>query len=886
ELAAHGMGQILDMVPNHMGIMGADNWRWLDVLEHGQASPHAGFFDIDWHPAEAELRGKVIVPVLGDHYGSVLERGELQLRLDEAEGSFSLWFFEHRLPIDPHEYPRILGHRLDALGARLGGEHPLFLEYQSLIAAFAHLPPRDASDEEGRAERHRDTPIHKRQLATLVASSADLRQFLGETLEVLNGQVGEPASFDALHALIDVQAFRPAYWRVAADEINYRRFFDINDLAALRMEREEVFQATHALVFRLLQRGILHGLRIDHVDGLFEPAIYLERLQGLYREARPEAREGLYVVVEKVLAARERLREDWAAAGTTGYEAGHLINGLFVDVDGRDRLLRTWRNFTGVREDFDTILVRARRDIMRTALASELNVLANRLSRIADMDRHTRDFTLNALRRALREIVACFPVYRTYLREGMVAEDDRHHILRAWSLAKRASGTADRSVFDFVRDVLLGTLAEGKSEHYRLVVRDFAMRVQQFTSPVMAKGMEDTAFYRYVPLASLDEVGSDPRLFGIEPEAFHRGNRLRQKHHPHAMLSTGTHDSKRSEDVRARINVLSETPVLWRQHLSRWHRINRARLASLDDLPAPSRRDEYLLYQTLLGSWPEAPFDSPEHQAWTQRIGDYMIKAVREAKEYSSWVNPSQDYEEAVRHFVDAILDPVRGRRFLEAFVPFAGQVAHFGRLNSLAQTLLKLAIPGVPDIYQGNELWDLSLVDPDNRRPVDYARRQQCLADLQRIEEEEGRLALCRRLLAGDASGMLKMHVVRTALALRQERESLFARGNYLPIAIEGDGPGRACAFALQQEGEAVVVVVPRMTFALLQGEPRWPVGEVWGGTRLSLPTPSRQWTNVLTGQPLVVDARGQDSSLAAVLADFPLALLAAGPGPAAMGG
>ncbi|MEW6765516.1 MAG: malto-oligosyltrehalose synthase [Pseudomonadota bacterium] len=876
-LAAHGMGQILDMVPNHMGIMGADNPRWLDVLEHGEASSSSGFFDIDWNPIEAELRGKVIVPVLGDHYGNVLERGELQLRLDEAEGSFSLWYFEHCLPIDPREYPRILGHRLEEMGARLGEEHPVFLEFQSLIAAFAHLPPRDALDADSRGERQRDTPIHKRRLADLLAASADLQQFLRENIEAFNGRVGEPASFDALHELIDAQAYRPAYWRVAADEINYRRFFDINDLAALRMEREEVFKATHALVFRLLQRGIIHGLRIDHVDGLFEPAIYLERVQGLYREARPEAREGLYVVVEKVLAAHERLREDWAAAGTTGYEIGHLINGLFVDGNARERMLRTWRNFTGEHENFDAVLLRARRVIMRSALASELNVLANRLSRIADLDRHTRDFTLNALRRALREIVACFPVYRTYLRAGQVAEEDRRHIVRAWALARRLTGAADTSVYDFVRDVLLGSIAEGKNENYRQVVRDFAMRFQQFTSPVMAKGMEDTAFYRYLPLASLNEVGGNPRVFGVDAESFHGANQRRLKHHPHGMVSTGTHDSKRSEDVRARLNVLSEASAPWRQQLSRWHRINRGRLTEVDGMPAPTRRDEYLLYQTLLGSWPEVAPDTPEHADWAGRIGAYMVKAVREAKERSSWVNPAPDYEDAVQRFVEAILDPVRGRRFLEAFRPFATQVAHFGRINSLAQTLLKLTVPGVPDIYQGNELWDLSLVDPDNRRPVDYDLRRRHLSELRRIEEASGRRELCRQLLAEAGTGVIKLHLVRMALGLRGEFEPLFASGSYMPLEVEGAWSAHACAFARQREADTVVVIVPRLAYTLLQGQGGWPVGQVWQDTRVILPSISRRWRNVLTGEELRLDQGAEAVPLSALLADFPLALLVA---------
>ena len=878
-LAGHGMGQILDLVPNHMGIMGSDNAWWLEVLENGEASPYADYFDIDWNPIKAEFRGKVLVPVLGDHYGHVLERGELELTFDEATGEFSVWYFEHRFPIDPREYPRILNHRPEALGARLGPESTNFSEYQSLVTAFSHLPDRNAVDPEARAERSRDKAIHKRHLAELCARSSDIPPFIRENLVIFNGRIGEPATFDLLHNLLSVQAYRLAYWRVASDEINYRRFFDINNLAALRMEREEVFEATHHRVFQLLQRGWLAGLRIDHIDGLFAPAIYLERLQRLYAEARPMVRQGLYVVVEKILAAHEHLPENWFVAGTTGYEAANLINGLFVNEAEEKRLHRLWRLFTRQNTGFDEILYQSKIIIMKTTLASELNVLANRLARIVELDRHTRDYTLNSLRATLLEIVACFPVYRTYLFEDRISEEDRRHIEWACSVARKRSDIADVAIYNFVRDVLTGTAAEGKGEAYRRAVLDFAMRLQQFTSPVMAKGMEDTAFYRFHLLDSLNEVGGDPRRFGVSVSAFHCANQEQARCRPHTMLAGSTHDSKRGEDVRARINVLSELPDLWWHHLSRWHRLNRRRTSVYDGVRIPSRQDEYLLYQTLLGTWPEFSSQTPEWPIYVGRINAYMIKAVREAKETSSWLNPNAEYESRLQAFIEAILDNRSGGRFLQDFCPFAARLAHFGRLNSLAQTLLRLTLPGVPDIYQGSELWNLSLVDPDNRRPVDYESRRRHLQEIRRREREDGPVALCRHLLEDAHSGGVKLFVIWKTLRLRKQLEALFRLGAYHPLAAEGTKSAHLCVFARIHQEMTAVVIVPRLTYGLLAGNPVWPLDEtVWEDTRVRLPGTGTIWRNVLTGERLSLSlsaADGQILMIHSALNSFPLALL-----------
>ncbi len=865
-LEAHGLRLVLDIVPNHMGVMGADNGWWLDVLENGQAAEAAEHFDIDWQPVKDQLQGKVLVPVLGDHYGAVLERGELRLAFDAGAGEFSVWYWQHRFPVDPQSYPQILGHRMEELGARLGAEHPDHLEYQSLATAFSHLPAGSETEPDKRTERRRDQAIHKRHLASLAARNADILYFLQENVALFNVQPGEPAGIELMDRLLAAQAYRLAYWRVASDEINYRRFFDINDLAALRMEREAVFAQTHRLLGELFASGRLDAVRIDHSDGLYAPGAYFARLQRLYREARPTAAEPPYIVVEKILAPHERLPAAWAICGTTGYEFANLVNGLFVDPGAAEAMERAWRAFSGIREPFEETLYQAKRTIMKSALASELNMLANRLARIAEIDRHTRDYTLIALRGAIMEVAACFPVYRTYIGDGPDTEEDRRHVEWACAVARKRSKTADVSVFDFVREVLLATAGEGKHEDYRRAVSEFAMRFQQFSAPVMAKGMEDTASYRYHRLASLNEVGGEPRRFGVTAAAFHHANQERARHTPLAMLATSTHDSKRSEDVRARIDVLSELPAEWRRMVTRWHRLNRSRLGWVDGTQAPSRADEYLLYQTLLGSWPLE--EGADYAEYARRIQAYMVKAVREAKQASSWINPDADYEARLGHFAESVLPPKASPRFLQEFLPFVRRIAHFGRLNSLAQTLLKLTAPGVPDLYQGSELWTDSLVDPDNRRPVDYDRRAAMLAALDKP---------ARDMLQDLESGEAKLHVIRTALALRRERPELFARGDYLPLTPEGPAAAHAVAFARTWQDEAVVVLAPRLAYTLLGGETALPQGAVWQDTALALPWTEGAWRNALTGSRLMLrgDAEGARLELAEALSDFPVALL-----------
>ena len=881
-LHAHGMGQILDVVPNHMGIMGADNAWWLDVLENGPASAHGAFFDIDWNPLNPGLKGKVLLPLLGDHYGVVLNQGELRLEFDALRGEFSLFYYQHRLPVDPGSYPRIAGHRADRLAAALGEHQEHFVELQSLLTAFERLPSRLDGGTSRMLERQRDKDVHKHQLAALCAACPDIAHHLAENLAEFNGRPNDPASFDLLHELIQVQGYRLAYWRIASDEINYRRFFDINDLAALRMEEPAVFDATHRFILNLVAQGQVDGLRIDHPDGLYDPCQYFNRLQerAQGRPLKPGELPPLYLVIEKILADHERLPDDWPIHGATGYRFANLANALLVDAGAERRMTRIYRDFIGDDVDFDDLVHRAKKLIMDTALAGELNVLANRLARIAADSRDTCDFTLNGLREALNEIVASFPVYRTYVSAAGLSADDRRHIEWAVAVAKRRTPAADASIFDFIRSVLTTEIAQGRSDAFVGSVIAFAMKFQQFSSPVMAKGLEDTSFYRYHRLVSLNDVGGEPGRFGVSLAAYHSATRARAQRWPHNMLATSTHDSKRSEDVRARINVLSEMPLAWKQMLKRWARLNRTKKRKIDGLPAPSANDEYLLYQTLIGTWPPGDPASVDLDAYRQRIAAYMIKAVREAKEHSSWVNANSDYESALTDFIAALLAPGEKNPFLADFIPGALSLARHGLFNSLAQTLLKLASPGVPDIYQGCEFLQFNLVDPDNRQAVDYARRSNLLEELR--QQFSAPPATWPTALAALTSAMegdrLKLYLIWRTLQLRQRWPDLFRDGSYQPLLAQGPAASHICAFARELGDRTVIVVVPRLLATLLEGAPVPPEDSThWQDTSLPLPEGSAAWFDVLSGAR--IDSGTEPLQIAALLAHFPVALLASPP-------
>ncbi|GAB4479516.1 MAG: hypothetical protein OHK0044_27090 [Burkholderiaceae bacterium] len=829
-LRAHGMGQIADVVPNHMGVLRSDNAWWLDVLENGPASAYARFFDIDWAPIDPALRGRVLLPVLGEHYGRVLERGELWLVFDADAGGFAVLYFEHRFPLDPRTTPPLLAHA--ALHPAAGPAARAALA--DLAHAFAALAPREDEDAVARAARRADAPRLKRRLAQLVVAHRWLRA-------ALEAACRAHGAGQALHALLEAQAYRLASWRVAGDEINYRRFFDVNDLAALRMEDEAVFEATHAKLLQWTAQRAIDGLRIDHPDGLLDPQQYFERLQrGHLRAARvaPERIDAhlaaeprpLYVVVEKILAAHEDLRGDWAVHGTTGYRFATVINGLIVDGANRKRVDRAWRAF--VRDEagaWEAIAYAARREVMTGALSGELTVLTNRLLRLARADPRTRDFTQPGLREALAAVAASFPVYRTYIVDEPSATD-RRYIDWAVGRARARARAADPGIFDFIHAALLGRGADGPCAE----ALDFARRFQQFTAPVAAKGIEDTAFYRFNRLLSLNDVGSDPEVFGIRPAAWHAASRDRRQRWPHTMLATSTHDSKRSEDVRNRLNVISEMPAAWRLAVRRFSRLNRRHRRTVDGARAPSRNDEYALYQLAAGTLPEGPLDDEAFAHWRERVAAAWLKGAREAKLHTSWIHPNREYEEALRGFVEGALARAQGNLFLDELRAAVAPLAWFGQLNSVSMALAKFTSPGVPDIYQGNETITLRLVDPDNRAPVDFAALRGALGELQ---------SLAARLDEGPplhevfANGLAKLWVTWRCLTLRRERRALFEHGEYVALAATGAKAAHVVAFARRLGDEVAIVIAGRLFAGLGAAVGELPLGAaVWGDTAVDL--------------------------------------------------
>lgn len=880
-LAAHDLGQIMDFVPNHMGVMGSDNLWWLDVLEHGPASAFADHFDIDWYPIKQELRGKVLLPVLGDHYGRALEKGDLRLRFNAHEASLSVWYFEHRFPIDPRQYPAVLNPSL----GRLKSIHAEALA--GVLAAFAELAPQSAPGSLPGERAAQAEPL-KSELARLCAEQPEITQALDAEVERFNSEAMTFGAERSLHRLIEAQAWRPAYWRVAGDEINYRRFFDINDLASLRMERQAVFDACHTLVLDMLRSGSLAGLRIDHVDGLYDPKDYLQRLR-----AAPAPKRGFYLVVEKILAEHEHLPSDWPVDGTTGYEFARTATGLQIDGQGLSLLTRSYRRFTGQQATFEETQYRSKQLVLRSLLSSELTVLATQLDRLSELDPMTRDFTYNSLRNALAEIIACFPVYRTYVDDEGPATDDLQYLRWAISQAKRRAWREETSVFDFIGDALALTWPESPGGIAREALVDLVKRFQQLTAPVTAKGVEDTALYRHYPLASINEVGASPERPVVTPAAFHHANHERSRFWSRNMLSTSTHDTKRSEDVRARLNVLSELPAQWAERIRRWRALNGRHRGRLDngDL-APSRSHEHLLYQTLTGTWPLVDVDRNEWATYVERINAYMLKAAREAKEDSDWLNPNQGYERTLSDFIRRVLERERRNRFVADVENFQSQIAPFGLVNSLAQTAWKLTAPGLPDFYQGTELWDFSLVDPDNRRPVDYEARRQALARL-RLAHRHDPQELCRRLLDELKNGEAKLFMIWRLLTLRRSLSPLFVEGGYQPLQATGPGAEHVVAYARMAQGRRMVVVTPRLPYRLTGGE-SLPLGPAWSQTRIDLSPLGRLGAGVEWLSNLELNlSRQRDVAVGKLLARFPVAVWVEGSldpmttkhGPAAAG-
>ncbi len=882
-LSAHRMGQILDIVPNHMAVMGRDNPWWLDVLENGPASAYADFFDIDWSPPRTVLTGKVLLPILHEHYGTVLESRDLRLVLvhDHQRASFAFEYYEHRFPIDPREYPRVL---LAAIGRLRSGDSACtgpMAQLRRLTTALSELPNRSVRDGVRIRQRRRDQETLKRRLAELITGNKVFAEYVERCLEAFNGEPREAACRERRHQLLEALAFRLASWRVASHEINYRRFFDVNDLACLRMENTAVFDVTHRLITQLVAAGKVNGLRVDHPDGLYDPGAYFDRLQntlghtGADQLATVDGKP-VYIVAEKILGPGEVLPETWRIHGTTGYDFIDLINRLFIHPNGMPHLTRAYRELTGDAQSFAEIAYEARKLIMETSLASELNVLVTKLDRIAEANPDTRDFGLGGLRSALTETIARLPVYRGYVTKDEVTESDRSIVEEAVATAKTHAAAADTSVFDFVCNVLKLRLDDNTDPAFRRKVTDFVMRLQQYTGAVAAKGIEDTAFYRYARLISMNEVGCHPDTGSLSAQAFHRANTERLKNWPHSMLASSTHDSKRSEDVRARISVLSELAPEWIACVERWRAINAAfKVPASDGSVWPDAHLEYYLYQTLIGVWPLRSLSLPDYRSFVERVKAHLRKSARETKRYTSWINTNAIYEQAVESFISQIMDRDRNADFLSDFESFQTRVSSIGLYTSLSQTLLRVTVPGVPDIYQGSELWRFDLADPDNRRPVDFERRRKMLDDLRKRPASEH---LAERLIANLGSGAAKLYVLYKALSLRRQQPKLFSSGEYIPLTVTGARQVYLCAFARRDAQRTVVVLAPRWFSDLSNGGAKRPIGsDVWKGTRVELPPADSAFIDVFTGTTIApnIGHTGTAMDVGALLAHFPVALL-----------
>jgi (1->4)-alpha-D-glucan 1-alpha-D-glucosylmutase len=877
-----GLGHIVDFVPNHMGIGTHANVWWRDVLENGPASPAARFFDIDWTPIKPGLHAKLLLPILGDQYGRVLERGEL--RLEFRDGVLVLKYGEQELPINPKQMPKMFRRVVEPLAAALGADSPQLHEFMSILTSLENLPS-DADQDSGRmAERQREKEVARARLARLVAECEAVKPHIEAAVTEINGEVGRPDSFDALHDLLEAQAYRLSYWRTASHEINYRRFFDVNTLAGLRVEDPDVFAATHQLLSRLVSEGKVQAIRIDHPDGLFDPARYFDMLQAL-------AHKTLYIVAEKILSAREQLPARWAVAGTTGYNYLNDLNGIFINQAEARRIRRGYTKLSGRAESFEDEVYESKRLIMATAMASELNVLANVLEQIAESNRRSRDFTLDSLRDVTTEVVACFPVYRTYVDAGGWTPGDRAVVEQAIARARRRNPAMEATLFDFFREIVLPRNPDDTGDS-RLPDRRvgyppagaqeaaerlrFAMKLQQYTGPVHAKGLEDTAFYRYNALLSLNEVGGDGERFGRSLEEFHEANELRLKDWPFEMLATSTHDTKLGEDVRARLNVLSEISDVWARDVGRWMRLNRAHRTLVDGEPAPDRNDEYRFYQALIGIWPPSSTGSAAREQpdsdrarshsrtddaaseLIERLQAYMVKSAKEAKLHTSWLTPNQEYEDAIVKFVERVLSGAGGAKFLPTFRPLSARVAQIGMMNALAQVVLKIGSPGVPDFYQGSELWDLTLVDPDNRRKVDFDLRARMLTEVEQILSlpAADRIAAVAGLVNDWADGRVKLLVTTVGLRLRREWPDVFLSGRYMPLVTGVTVNGDVAAFARIRDDQCVIIAAPRLSARLVSVDQPLPLGgNSWKTSRIMLPPElaGRRFRHEITGAEIV---------------------------------
>lgn len=813
EVKKHGMGWLQDIIPNHMAF-DHDNRMLMDVLEIGKASIYYKFFDIDWEHAYETMQGRLLAPFLGRSYGESIQEREIQVQYSDS--GFVVHYYGWKFPVRMESYARILSLNLDRLKKRLGNDHPNYLKFIGMLYVLQAFPGQDLP-----GKRYDQRKFAKCMLWELYEGDREIKRFIDRNLDELNGR-RESTSPNLLDELLFDQFFRLSFWKVAGEEVNYRRFFNINELISVRMEDEAVFHECHELIVRFVRDGIFTGLRIDHIDGLYDPKQYLQRLQ--------EKTGGVYVTVEKILGCAEELPLDWQAEGTSGYDALNVINGLFCRAPHNKDIDKIYAAFTGIKVDYDDLLYSKKQLIIERYMTGDVDNLAHLMKRISSRDREGWDITLYGLKRAIREVLAHFPVYRTYAGPDSFTEADRRVIVEAVARAK-SKGPDLVIELDYLCKFLLLQFPDSLDPEQQKERLHFVMRFQQFTGPLMAKGFEDTTLYVYNRLISLNEVGAEPVDFGVSVDQFHRFNLHRGEYWPHSMTAGSTHDTKRSEDVRARIHVLSELPKEWEARIKAWRSMNRSKKKRIKRRAVPDANDEYFFYQTLIGAY---PFESRDHSAFVQRIKDYIIKAIREAKVHTGWLKPDSDYEGAYLAFIDKVLEHTGANEFLLDFLPFQQKVAHYGMLNSLSQTILKITMPGVPDFYQGTELWSLTLVDPDNRQPVDF---QKCSDFLKQIRRNQTSPHCLETLKQSPQDGRIKLFLTYRALQMRREYASLFEKGAYIPLPARGELQDHVIAFARNAGASWTIVIAPRYCTGLVE-QGLYPTGrEIWKETRLALP-------------------------------------------------
>lgn len=875
-----GIEWLQDIVPNHMAY-DSQNEMLMDVLERGPESEFHNFFDVDWnHPYES-LRGRIVVPFLGKFYGEALESGEIHLAYED--GALTVNYYDKKIPLSAGAHLKFFGHDIERLEGKPGAaQAPEFIKFSghvNLLRTISALPSPE--------EKKKQFTFFKEMMRETFERSEAVKEFVRENLETFNGSKGRPETFDLLDTLLSAERFRLAFWKVASDETNYRRFFNINELISLRVEDDEVFERTHALILRLAAEGKIQGVRIDHIDGLWDPRAYIAKLRG-------RLGDGAFIVAEKILQSDEELPDGWPLEGTTGYDFLNYANGVLCRKESRKEFANIYYKFAGIETPYETLSADKKRMMIGRDMAGDIDNLARLFKNAAGRDRYGSDITLYGLKRAMVEVMAVFPTYRTYAAPDGFSETDKNVVRRAIQMA--AEKLPDHAYeLAYIERFLLLNYPENTGAETREKWLKFVMRFQQFTGPLMAKGFEDTFLYVYNKLVSLNEVGSDPSRFGFSVGEFHDFCRRRRRKWPNSMNATATHDTKRGEDVRARINVLSEIPGEWSATVRNFARINRKKKKLLRGEDAPSRNDEYLIYQTLIGAWPagnllpepdgrKAPGDlysvTQNNSAlpgdFKERIKNYIIKAVREAKTKTTWFKPNTDYENACLAFIEAILAESPDNKFMAAFMPLARKTAWHGFYNSLSQTLLKITASGIPDFYQGAELWDLNLVDPDNRRPVGWDVRARILEDIKKDDTGDG----VERILKNKVSGAAKLFVISRALGLRKDEEKLFASGEYLPLETSGEHADSVIAFARRHENKWAVVICPRLTVRVAP-EGTEPMGDAWGDTRALLPAGAPvKWKNIFTHETPLADATAETPTIkiAEALKRFPVAALVGG--------